>query len=463
MNVLFLVSANKTKLFLEISKNLVKKNKAFFWISPSRNWFNFLIKNGVNKDQILCLPDLINIKNKDELTQIELTEISTIEEEIGDSFHNIVLMDRILRKKNNNLSFRIMLQTYKVITDFLQKKSIDVSISEQTWNFELLTNFACNALNIKSFYVDGTKVPDGRFSFFQGSLLNKIYLNITPKEGDYEFARKFIQQYREEPKPVSYLKSHFASPTLKISLISKLVNHIGLFFKDREDLTRRNIYALIEVTLIKFWNYSVIKFKRNFYIKNIPKDFILITLHKVPDSAVDVAASKYFNQLEAIRAFIRIVPTKYHILIKDHSHGLGLTSFRSYNELLKGPNVHFVDPDFDFVKLMSKALLVYSISGTSSLEASIMGKKAIISVERFWSEILASEAIDPYTLSSEHLLWILQKPKVKDSYLIEYIAKIYANSYKGLILDPIKSRDAATCKNIQNLSKGFESFLNERV
>jgi len=47
--------------------------------------------------------------------------------------------------------------------------------------------------------------------------------------------------------------------------------------------------------------------------------------------------------------------------------------------------------------------------------------------------------------------------------LIEYIAKIYANSYKGLILDPIKSRDAATCKNIQNLSKGFENFLNERV
>ena len=48
------------------------------------------------------------------------------------------------------------------------------------------------------------------------------------------------------------------------------------------------------------------------------KNYVLIALHKQPDSSVDVASSAFLNQLEAIKTLVRKIPMTHDVVIKDH-------------------------------------------------------------------------------------------------------------------------------------------------
>ena len=79
MNIAFLVSANKTIIFEELSKRLKMDGYNTYWISPSQNWTKWLISNNILAECILNLPEkVINISSA-VLSKDELKEISHIE------------------------------------------------------------------------------------------------------------------------------------------------------------------------------------------------------------------------------------------------------------------------------------------------------------------------------------------------------------------------------------------------
>ena len=79
INIAFLVSANKTIIFEEVSKRLKMDGYNTYWISPSQNWTKWLISNNILAECILNLPEkVINISSA-VLSKDELKEISHIE------------------------------------------------------------------------------------------------------------------------------------------------------------------------------------------------------------------------------------------------------------------------------------------------------------------------------------------------------------------------------------------------
>jgi hypothetical protein len=468
INIAFLVSANKTIIFEEVSKRLKMDGYNTYWISPSQNWTKWLISNNILAECILNLPEkVINISSA-VLSKDELKKISHIEVTNKISFRDIYLMDRVLREKNSNYSLRYMLRCFNEVSNFLIDNRVICLFSEQTWNFEIISTLACNSIGINSYYVDGVKVPDGgdlgRFTFYLGYNQGSLALNEKPITSNFEFAKKFLIDYRKKRQGTVYLKTHFNPPALKMDWPKKFVKHLVYLFNDKHDLTRRPIISLIEYRLKQLFTFLIVKVSNTFETsKLIPSKYVLIALHKPDDSALDVQSSSYINQIEAIKAFIRKVPIEYKVIIKDHPHALGLNSLSNYRVLRNIPSVIMINPKVDIFTLIDQAELIFTLSGTVSLESALMGKRALTANKKYFSEVMMRESISPYELSSSELRNILAEDLVKDSQLVNYLAKIHANSYKGMVMDPTLSDIYSSKVNRDNVYAGFKKFLSHKV
>ena len=460
-NIAFLVSANKTIIFEEVAKKLEDDDCFAYWVTPSRYWYKWLLNKGIPSDRILNLPEKVGVLNGRDLSNNEIERISYIENAAKVSFSDMFFMDRILREKSYHYSYRCMLAHYDEISSFLINNKIISVFSEQTWNFEIMTTLACNIIGIESYNVDGVKVPDGeengRFGFFPGYKKTNISMTNIPVKNDFDFAEKYLKEYRKLKEGTSYIKAHVYKPSFKIDWPKKLIQHIIYAYTDRYDLTRRPLYSLIRLRLKQLVNYMIISFNNPFQsIESISGKFILVALHKQPDSGLDVVSSEFVNQ---IKAFVRKMPAEYQIVIKDHSHALGLTSLSAYNNYKNIPSVVLVNPKVDSFTLIENAALVVTICGSMSLESALMGKRSLTFSENSFSEILIRKSVNPYDISSFELRKILSESPPDDEKLINYLAMIHANSYLGMPYDPTKSSIFRSEKNITNISNGFKSFL----
>jgi hypothetical protein len=466
INIAFLVSANKTIVFHNIASRLKNNHYESFWISPSQNWTNWLLKNGVFKKNILNIPEKISNIDSEELTQDQKNKISVIEKEGNISIRDIYLMDRVLRDKNANYALKYMLCCYEEILCFLVDNKVTSVFSEQTWNFEIITTLVCNTLDIDSLYVDSVRVPDGekfgRFAFFQGFLMDTLSFEKNIDKENILFAEEFLYKFRNEKKGTSYLNNYFVKPSLSFKLLKKLFKHVKFYYTDKYDNTRQSIYFLVIYRVRQLLNLVQIRFLMQYYpIDSIRKKYIFIALHKEPDSALDVQSSNFINQFEAIKAFIRKVPTEYEVIVKDHSHALGLNSLRRYKKLSRLPFVRIVNPMSDTFSLISGASMVFSIGGTVSLEAALMGKRSVTVSKKYFSEVLIRESFDPYSCSTYEVQKMLKEMPPSDEKLINYIAKIHANSFKGLLFDPTAHEIYRSSDNFNNLYLGFKEFLEK--
>ena len=466
-NIAFLVSANKTIIFEDIAKKLEIDNCSVYWISPSQVWYKWLLKKGVHKDKILNLPEKISLIRRNKLSDNEIERISHIENTSSIAFRDLYLMDRVLREKDYNFALRYMLTCFNEISSFLKEHQVESVFSEQTWNFELVTTLACNIIGINSYYVNTVKIPDGRdkgrFAFFNSFLLNELPNKFLPDIDNLEFGSKFLTEYRKNKEGTSYLKTYFNAPSVRLNWVSKFLKHLKYLFEDRFDVTRRPLATLIKYRLKQLYNHILLSIVGPFSkIDEIEsKNYILIALHKQPDSAVDVASSSFLNQFEAIKTLVRKMPMSHYIVIKDHSHALGLNSLAKYKSLLQNPRVILAEPTSDTFKLIESAQLVFSLGGTVSLEAAMMGKRSLTAVKTFFSDITMRVFINPYHISTNELKKILNEDPPSDEKLIQYLATVHANSYEGMFFDPTVNPMYSSNENINKIYLGFKSFLFE--
>jgi len=465
MNIAFLVSANKTIIFEKVARLLKNDGYSSFWITPSRRWNDWLILNGVASENILDLTKSVSGIDNSDLTEDEVDSISLIEKSTGVAFNDLLLMDRVLREKGSNFSLRYMLTCFTEISNFLVRNRVQNVFSEQTWNFEIITTVACNILKINSYYPDGVKVPDGedigRFAFFNGYLRRELPKGVSYNSHAGKVVVKFLDDYRNAKSGTTYLKSYAYKPSFKLNWFHKIYNHVYYYIVDSFDYTRRPLFSLIKYRLLQLVNFYKIKYFFSFEDKKFISDkYVLIALHKQPDSAVDVAAASYLNQIEAIITFCRKVPIEYDIVIKDHAHALGLNSLSVYRELNKIKNVRIVNPSENLLGLIDKAELVFSIAGTASLEAAVMGKRSITAVKTFFSPVLMRETFDPYTITTQDIRNIMEDAPPSNSLLIEYLKVVFNKCPTGMVLDPKKDPIYGSEKNINSIYKGFYTLLS---
>ncbi len=106
-------------------------------------------------------------------------------------------------------------------------------------------------------------------------------------------------------------------------------------------------------------------------------DFVFYPLHFEPEVSMQVVGRPYQNQIELIRNISLSLPAGMKIVIKEHPRSKGFRSLGYYKKLLSIPNVYLTDYRTSTNLVAKKSSLVAVISGSTGLEAAIIGRPVI--------------------------------------------------------------------------------------
>lgn len=187
---------------------------------------------------------------------------------------------------------------------------------------------------------------------YEGAILNKKYiepLNVIKFliKGAYaEIKRKFNVVYRRD----NHLENYFL-----LQLYEKVINPITYYIQHK---VFRN----------KTLNYKELD-------QHGP--FVFYPLHFEPEVSIQVTGRPYQNQIELIRNIALNLPAGMKVLVKEHPRSKGFRSMSYYRKLLEMPNVRMVDISIPTNIVVKHASLVSVISGSTGLEAAIIGRPVL--------------------------------------------------------------------------------------
>ena len=157
--------------------------------------------------------------------------------------------------------------------------------------------------------------------------------------------------------------------------------------------------------------------------------FIYFPLTQEIERALFIGAPFYLNQFELIKNVVKSLPIGYNLVVKDHPQ-MKHRGWRSVNEMKKImsiPNVELVHPLSDSVELIKKSSLVFTINGSTSIEAAIYHKPSIILEDTGHFELPSMYKVNSLNELPDAIKTCLHK-KVNPKDVMRYIKSIEKNS-----------------------------------
>lgn len=462
MRIAFIANYERTICFYQVAKRLEAEGNKVFWISPSRYWSNWLRKAGICSSSILDLTRYAHVWKNRLATRKELEELASLEAISGIFINDLILMDRILRRRPKGHVSAYLATTNRIIRKYLADNSIQIVFAEQTFGIEILTSLVCRTLNIEMLAPASVRIPSGHLGFFRGHLQEELVQLCTVSESDRRWATSFLDEFRSKKPRPDYFHLNNRQPLPQLSWPGKLFRHFLRSFDDPNDETHFSPTWLMRQRIREVINAW--KNLRNHDFDKKPFQnrcfYILVTLHRQPEASVDVLASKYSNQTEFIRVLARSLPVNYQIYVKEHSNGLGDRSPQELKQILKIPGVKLIHPYVDTFDLIKGAEAVVSLSGTVSFEAALLGKPAACVAPMFFGPLLVANGIDPYR---NGLSGLFSAPKKlpSDESIINFLSFIKSASFPGKLNNPNFDKDSLSSDNLTLVSRGFSRVLKK--
>ena len=105
--------------------------------------------------------------------------------------------------------------------------------------------------------------------------------------------------------------------------------------------------------------------------------FAFFPLHTEPEVSLLVYARPFLNQIELVRSVAMSLPVDMVLILKEHPWMVGKRTLGAYRKLLNIPRVRFANPGIEARDLILGAQLLTVITGSTALEAAILGKPVI--------------------------------------------------------------------------------------
>ncbi len=156
------------------------------------------------------------------------------------------------------------------------------------------------------------------------------------------------------------------------------------------DLIKRQVYYFYKPTNNRYYFLSFLKYsfceyylykyltsKKVSLIKNIKQKYIYFPLQTEPEFSLHVASQECFDQLNVIASISKDLPANIFLVIKDSIYSLGSRNKEFYKKITQFKNVILVNINEPGLNLIKKSVAVANISGSSGLEAAILGKPVL--------------------------------------------------------------------------------------
>lgn len=468
MVIAFTANHDKTIFYHEIGRRLVQEGHTVLWISSSVRWTRWLENEGVASEHICRVYEHSsaweNVTHVSEVGASQREALAALARESNAwTTANLILMDRVLSTKSYSYGLAFLHTCAEVAEDFLRSRNVRILISENTWALELIAVQVGLRLGICCVNPHPARIPHGRFGFFLNPLQAELLKFREVTQEDRREAKRIVTEFRNsKPKPERYYELS-RIPTPQRSWIPNLFAHLRQGRFDRFDEMRFPVRWLIRKKISEVTQAQAVRLTRPFQEPPLPPErpFVLLTLHKQPESSIDVLGAYVSNQLELIRAVARSVPATHDLYVKEHAHAIGDRPLSFYRVAARIPGVRLIDPFLDSQRLLEHADLTVTVSGTVAYEAGMLGKRAVSLTPMFFGNLLLASGVDPYSGGS----WLRELLDVDEGGLDEraspFIADLLTRTFPGIIGDPRNAPASMTSENLDLITAGFRKLIAE--
>ncbi|MEM6964286.1 MAG: hypothetical protein AAF573_05940 [Bacteroidota bacterium] len=445
-SICFVANYSKTYLFHEIAQALQANGENICWITVNSKLYDFL-KKEYGADKVLLINrDHINEPNS-EVDEFKIKEL--------------VFGDRVLRyDAQSGLQFLTNIQ--QPIYNFLKKHDVRLAFGEITWAHEILIHRMMTKrkeLNAQFLNPHVVRLPNRRWAFFTDERQSKILevAEAQPEVPIIEVKKPFYLKMNDKRLKKS---NSFRG---RLDRIKRWITNENIDKKDPTNITHGKTRLVLRTQeefnkeiyrMVKRINFEV--------IKDVP--YVFVGLHKQPEASVDVFGRYYEDQFVNICNLWRALPTGWQILVKEHTNAIGDRDLSFYNKLQEMPGIHFVHESTDSYSLISNAQLVATITGTIAYEAALMQVPAITFAPTFFNGINYCEQVELPALSAcASLRDIAERLKNQVDNRKAFSSFVMANSFEGLLVDPISMPRVMDAANVNLLSQAFLQTVRRQI
>tara|TARA_B100000242_G_C43052386_1_gene491803 strand:+ start:873 stop:2282 length:1410 start_codon:yes stop_codon:yes gene_type:complete len=442
---------------IEKVEKLNKSNIKFFHLVEVRKDIKRLNLKNRNKLDLVKVPKNLEVSDDDLrfLQKLETNGVPTI--------RSMIIGDPYLRyiKTKEALGYAAFIG--RAILKIIKKRKPLIVLAS---NDKLISSIAlavARYTNTQFVAMAFTVIPNNRTWFIERMTPNSLIpINIKEKDKithsevksilDNFYKNKFhVQSYSAPNSIKSFILDviYFFWQKCKRSIIlneNKPIKYVTLSYF--QAFANRLIRLVNRLTLISFN-----------MIKSPPREkFAYYPIAMSPESMIDTWAIFYQDQIALLKQIALALPLDTKLVVKLHFSDPDSYSRKQLSSLSKISGVLIADPLSNSRKFLENSSLVFGITGTSCLEASLLGKPTIIFGDTPYLKFPNSErAKKPDELYTQiKTLMKKQSPTKKD---IEHAFKKFANRYMpGRINDwtyPITRND------INNFTGCYEELVDK--
>ena len=445
MHILFVENRNITFLLESIAKLLIQDGHRISW----------LVQNHLYQPRDRKLfRDIHVIPYPSKRQDVSNSLNAKLDEKYPD-FDVIIPADRGVKFFGGESSHYI--HYYKNIKEILESEVIDVVFGETTLFHELITEYVCNLKDVPYLHPVATRIPSGRLQFFKGRTMKSIGGgNNAPAFEDLSFENEALNKR----KSVAFMNSRAGDSRLskKIDIAAdrfKVV--IGRFFGEIY-----NTPSLIKkLSLERDLKVRKVAFNK---VVNLPKSgcgkYLLYPLQMQPETNIDIWSVGNSDQSEIIKGLSeQLVGTNFRLLVKFNPHSK--YELLDDNLLVLADRVDFLPFDFGMSEALEMSDAVISVTGSVILECISMQKPIFVVGNHEMSQLPGVNQLGSVNEIVNFIADGLENhvtPTKEDG--INYLQKLYLNSYSGIWFDPVNMSEFATDKNIEDITMAFRDVLN---
>jgi len=387
--------------------------------------------------------------------------VKSLEKKYQLNVNQVILTDRTLRRRDLEHNFRYVHSIASQIINFIELNHIDAVLIEPTWTHELILTKICKALEIPVISPVKDKLLANHFFVFKDHLHEDLFIRDSASQ-NLDLVEKISDLFLKNKKPQYFVKfnkrNKFTFAKLRVLFDIVRLSVLGYRNENIQASLGRAILRKLGA-MVRAYQYT---FFNNFVrINDLSEPFILITLHVQPEASIDVVGEKFSNQLEVVRQIVRTTPAGFTVVVKEHPHDFGQRGRQFYQALDSMGCVKVLHPHEESRRAIERSRLVMSITGTSSLEAAMLGIPAVTMVPMYFKKMLVRESFDPFNacvaqLMRDSELW---RVRYKKEDVKKLMFDIWSNTFVGNSGDFKTDPSVLDPDNISNLRNAFREII----
>ena len=187
--------------------------------------------------------------------------------------------------------------------------------------------------------------------------------------------------------------------------------------------------------------------------------FVLFPIQQQPEASTYVRAPFFKDQMYVVETLAKSIPIDHFLYVKEHPINVGQLAAERHRRLAEIPNVKYIGPDEDTLRLITDSSLVVVITSSVGWEALLLGKKIVTLGTSFFNISPLVATVTDVTTLPKIISELITYPEGDEDDLRRLVLAALGGTVPGENEDPFYYPQMLSDKNLDNLQTILEKTL----